>query len=295
MHQAAWVIVSNRFSGKGRASARSAKLRELLEGFSHQVLEVNEETLEASQSSLREALSTHSPRGVLIVGGDGLVNSVVTLLHESQKNFPVVVVPEGTGNDFARTCGTFSLSDSEILDLIITREPERLDLLLINGRPCVEIAATGFDANVNRRANALKWMRGKTKYVIAMIQELSQLKPTRYRMYLDGTEEAFDAIFVAIANSASYGGGMRISPDSLPDDGVVEIAVLQPVGRFELLRVFPRVFSGTHVNHPKFRRYSGKQGRLEAQTSVFADGEDFGSLPIDFEVLPKALSVWCMK
>ena len=114
-------------------------------------------------------------------------------------------------------------------------------------------------------------------------------------MYLDGTEETFDAIFVAIANSASYGGGMRISPDSLPDDGVVEIAVLQPVGRLELLKVFPRVFSGTHVNHPKFRRYSGMKGRLEAQTSVFADGEDFGILPIDFEVLPKALSVWRMK
>ncbi|MFM7463684.1 MAG: diacylglycerol kinase, partial [Actinomycetota bacterium] len=75
-------------------------------------------------------------------------------------------------------------------------------------------------------------------------------------------------------------------------DGVIEVAVLEQVARFELLRVFPKVFSGTHVNHPRFKVYRGAEGRLEAETSVYADGEDFGTLPIDFRVLPNAIKVW---
>lgn len=292
MEQAVWVIVSNPVSGKGRALDRSKRLKNSLEKKGLVVVEVNTNSLEENFLSLTRAISTHSPNGVLIVGGDGLVNNVVNHLYNLNVEIPFAVVPEGTGNDFARTSGTYGLSDGEILNLILGQEPRAMDLLLVNGRVCVQIAATGFDAQVNRRANSLKWLRGKGKYVLAMLQEISRLKKIGYRMVLDGREQVFDAIFVALANSPSYGGGMRISPDSKPNDGIVEIAILHPVNRLELLRVFPLVFSGKHVNHKKFRRYSASTGRLEAQTSVYADGEDFGELPIDFQVLPEAIKVW---
>ena len=292
MERAVWVIVSNPVSGKGKALNRSKNLKSSLEKKGLVAVEVNANSLEENLLSLTQAISTHSPKGVLIVGGDGLVNNVVNHLHDLKIEIPFAVVPEGTGNDFARTCGTYGLEDDEILDLVLGLEPRAMDLLLVNGRVCVQIAATGFDAQVNRRANSLKWLRGKGKYVLAMLQEISRLKKTSYRIVLDGREQLFDAIFVALANSPSYGGGMRISPDSKPNDGIAEIAILLPVKRLELLRVFPLVFSGKHVNHPKFRRYSASTGRLEAQTSVYADGEDFGELPIDFQVLPEAIKVW---
>lgn len=287
-----WIIVANRYSGKGRAPSRSANLRRILEYNGDLVFEVNETDRDSSLSLLLRAIESRLPDGLLVVGGDGLVNDVVNVLHRAFDQIPMVVVPEGTGNDFARTCATYGLSDEEIVHLIQNREPHQLDLLRINGRVCVEIAATGFDAEVNRRANSFKRVRGKIKYVIAMIQEISRMKPIRYRLSMDGEQSNFEAIFVAVANSSSYGGGMRISPNSRPDDGLVEVAFLHPVGRVELLRVFPRVFSGSHINHPKFRILQGRSGRLEADTSVFADGEDFGKLPVAFEVVAGALKAW---
>jgi len=292
MNDNPWIIVSNRFSGRGRAGARSSNLNEKIKARGHFATEVSGNTLESCLVELRANLVSNSPRGILIVGGDGLVNAVVSEVHKAAGNTPILVVAEGTGNDFSRTCGTFGLSDDGLVDLICRKDPHRLDLLLINERPCVEIAATGFDANVNRRANAMRRVRGKLKYVVAMFQELIRLKAISYRLILDGNEMTFNALFVAVANSASYGGGMRISPNSAPDDGVIEVAVLEPVSRFELLRVFPRVFSGTHIDHARFKVYRGVEGRLEAETSVYADGEDFGTLPIDFRVLPNAIRVW---
>lgn len=292
MSDNSWIIVSNRFSGRGRAGVRSSSLKEKLQARGHFATEVNGSTLEGCLVDLRANLVINSPRGILIVGGDGLVNAVVSEVHKVAVDTPILVVAEGTGNDFSRTCGTFGLSDDDLVDLICKRDPHRLDLLLINERPCVEIAATGFDANVNRRANAMRRVKGKLKYVVAMLQELIRLKAISYRLILDGNERTFEALFVAVANSASYGGGMRISPNSSPHDGLIEVAVLEPVTRLELLRVFPRVFSGTHINHPSFKVYRGVEGRLEAETSVYADGEDFGTLPIDFRVFPNAIKVW---
>ena len=99
-------------------------------------------------------------------------------------------------------------------------------------------------------------------------------------------------MLVAVANGPAFGGGMRVAPHASYDDGFLDIVILHRVSRAEFLRVFPRVFRGTHVTHPQVQILRGRHVRLEARGIVTqADGERFEPLPLDLEVVPGALTV----
>ncbi|MEO7068991.1 MAG: sphingosine kinase, partial [Nostocoides sp.] len=100
------------------------------------------------------------------------------------------------------------------------------------------------------------------------------------------------AMLVAVGNGPAYGGGMRVTPDARFDDGLLDVLILHEIGMVEFLRVFPKVFSGTHVSHPSVEVIRGRSVRLEAEGIVaYADGERFAPLPLTCEVVPGAATV----
>ena len=113
------------------------------------------------------------------------------------------------------------------------------------------VLSAGFDAIVNERANRMRWPRGRSRYNLALLLELAVLNPIRYRLVLDDVETVTDALLVAVANNTSFGGGMLITPDARLDDGLLDVFVVQPMSRIAFLRIFPRVFKGTHVTDPR--------------------------------------------
>jgi diacylglycerol kinase (ATP) len=152
--------------------------------------------------------------------------------------------------------------------------------------------SAGFDAIVNERANAMRRPRGKSRYIIALLIELLRLHPIRYRLVFDGEELVTDALLVSAGNNVSIGGGMKVTPNAQVDDGVLDIMVVQPLSRLAFLRIFPRVFAGTHLSDPRVAIHRARTLRIEADGVVaYADGERFGPLPIDLEVSPGALRV----
>jgi diacylglycerol kinase (ATP) len=109
---------------------------------------------------------------------------------------------------------------------------------------------------------------------------------------VDGDRQETEAMLVAVANGPAFGGGMRLAPDASYDDGLLDVVILHRVSRAEFLRVFPQVFKGTHVTHPRVQVLRGRTVRLEAPHIVTqADGERFEPLPLDLEVVPGALTV----
>jgi len=97
---------------------------------------------------------------------------------------------------------------------------------------------------------------------------------------------------VAVANGPTYGGGMKILPEANRRDGELDLLLLKPVSKIELLRVFPRVFKGTHVTHPAVEIFRSKKIALRAKALAYADGEYISSLPIEISIAPKALRTW---
>ena len=118
------------------------------------------------------------------------------------------------------------------------------------GRWFVGVLGAGFDAIVNERANRWRWPRGRAKYVAAMLRELPVFRPRAYTIDLDGEVWSTAAMLVAVGNGPSYGGGMRVTPDARLDDGLLDVMVVEPISRAEFVRIFPKVYAGTHVDHP---------------------------------------------
>jgi len=156
----------------------------------------------------------------------------------------------------------------------------------------VGVLCGGFDAVVNERANAWSWPRGRMRYNLAIARELPVFRPLPYEIELDGETWRTEAVLVAVGNGTSYGGGMRITPDASLDDGLVDVLVAGPMSKAALVRVYPRVFDGSHVRHPGVTIRRARRVRLStAGVVAYADGERFGRLPVELEVVPGALRV----
>jgi diacylglycerol kinase (ATP) len=152
------------------------------------------------------------------------------------------------------------------------------------------VLASGFDSRVNDRGNRMSWPRGRLRYDVAMLAELATLRTIPYRIRLDdGPWRKLDATLVAVGNGSHYGGGMRICPGARLDDGLFDLTVVGECSRTTLVRVFPRVYRGSHLSHPAVTVYRAAKVEIEAPgVTGYADGEALGPLPLTAECVPGA-------
>jgi diacylglycerol kinase (ATP) len=263
------------------------------------------------------------PDALVVVGGDGMVSLGTALVASTR--ISLGIIPCGTGNDLARGLG-LPLRDVsaaiEVLCAALETGPRVIDAVTMVSRDVSaevsgyvggdvsagasgDVAVTvtpkrwfagvlsaGFDAAVNERANLLRYPRGRSRYVIALLVELVRLTPREYTIQLDGVEFVTKAVLVSVGNNVSIGGGMRVTPNALLDDGLLDVLVVTPLSRLAFLRIFPRVFAGTHLTDARVTVHSARHVRVESQGVVaYADGERVGELPVDMEVQPGALRV----
>ena len=289
-----WLLVINPLAGKGKALTLVNDFSTLLRQADLKFTIIHEDSSAKTIDQLKLSLLTNKYSRVIAVGGDGLVNLCLQLL--AQTGLPLGVIPSGTGNDFARAIGVNSMGTAEIFDLYLNSTPIKIDLGKIeynySNKWFVQVLSTGFDAEVNLRANEIKWPRGKSKYTIATIRTLARFKPIEYRIEVDSQVLDRPAMLLTIANGQTYGGGMRICPGASNSDGIFDILVVRPVSRFVLLTIFPKVFKGNHIPHKKIDTYRGKVVKISANTTSYADGEFVSQLPITVSNVPKALSTW---
>jgi diacylglycerol kinase (ATP) len=156
------------------------------------------------------------------------------------------------------------------------------------------VAGAGFDSEATRWANGVSWLSGRALYTVAVLRTLATFSPLEFQLSVDGQPPlGYPAWLLAVANSTSYGGGMRIAPRARLDDGHLDVTVVGPLSRLELLRAFPKVFRGTHLANPRVDALTARHVRIECETAVdcYADGERCGPLPVDIECVPEALRV----
>lgn len=228
---------------------------------------------------------------LVVVGGDGMVHLGLQAVCGSQ--IPLGVVPAGTGNDLARALGVPLRDPWAAAQLVVVGNLRTIDAGRSEGQWFAGVVAAGFDAKVNDRVNRMRWPRGPRRYDLATLAELGVFRPIQYAMELDGVATTFEAMLVAVGNIPSYGGGLYITPEADPTDGLFDVLVVAPVSKTTLVRVFPRVRRGTHLSHPAVSVRRACQVRLEAAgVTAYVDGERLGPLPRTFEVVPHALHVF---
>ena len=159
--------------------------------------------------------------------------------------------------------------------------------------PFACVLSAGFDALVNERANQIRFPKGRHRYTVALLIELAKLRPITYTLTIDGVEETGSYLLVAVANSQSFGGGMKVTPEASLVDGKLDVFTLDPLSRLAFLRIYPRVFKGLHVTDPRVHIRQARSVTVASEGVVaYADGERLEPLPLEVSVEPGRLAIY---
>lgn len=293
-------VVINPAAAGGRARGIGERVLAGLRGAGVPVENLSARTGELALKRAQEAAETLSR--LVVVGGDGVVHLGVNAVAGTP--VPLGIVACGSGNDLARALGLPVHQVEASLKVVIdgvARAPRVVDAMRVSHGLGQEwtlgVVSVGIDAAVNARANGYRWPGGTARYVRALAGELGRFRPYGYRVVVDGVAREFAGTLVAVANTSMIGGGMRIAPQARIDDGLLDVVIAAEVTRGQLLRVFPRVYGGTHLSHPAVSLVRGRQVRIEHLASgpmppeAYGDGERLGPVPMTVEVVPGAVRV----
>ncbi len=232
----------------------------------------------------------------VVVGGDGVIRLALQVLAHS--GIPLGIIPAGTGNDHAREYAIPTGDPAAAVDVIAAGKTETVDLGHIRGADGSStwfgtVAATGFDSLVSDRGNRMRWPHGRMRYNLAIVAELSKLRPLPFRLVFDGEREVVtDLTLAAFGNTRSYGGGMLICPDADHADGLLDVTMVRAGSRTQLIRLFPTVFKGTHIDLDQVSTDRARTITVESPgINAYADGDFACPLPAEISAVPGALKI----
>jgi diacylglycerol kinase (ATP) len=261
---------------------------------------------------------------VLLFGGDGTIHRHLGQLV--RLGLPVLIVPSGSGNDFARSIGLPRVKDSleswkrfcagvgnvRAIDLGVIASDQVAGGAAAPRSPryfcCV--ANVGLDSEVARRANLLpRWLRSRGGYVMSLLPAIFRFDAVTTKIFTSSQSSSSQGlprdsddwilrsdqptILAAFANTPTYGGGMKIAPKATMDDGLLDVCVVADLDPFKLFCMFPTVYGGGHVKLPEVSYFQAQRVRVETERplDVYADGEFVCQTPVDITMHGRAMRV----
>jgi diacylglycerol kinase (ATP) len=296
-------LLINPVAAGGRARAAGRHVARLLSVAGLSTVDVSgpdARTAKARALAIRNDLTA-----LVVVGGDGTVSLGAEIVAGSPVRLGLV--PCGSGNDIARGLGIpIDRPDDAVRHMLhaLSRPAVQIDAIQISSLPearvphlslSVGTVNLGFDALVNARANR-SGAGSRHRYVSAVVRELASFRALPYWIEVeDGPREEFDAAIVALGNGQYIGSGMRLIPSARVDDGLIDMATVDAMSRARLMRLFPRVFTGSHTGLDEFKVRTLRSVTVGLRSTrrllAYADGEARAELPLRFDLLPGAVRV----
>jgi diacylglycerol kinase (ATP) len=300
-----WFTIINPNAGNGKGKKDWNRISGLLEN--EKILIRSEFTCRKGDASefTREAIRSGF-RKIIIVGGDGTLNEVVngifTQDHCPSREISIGLIPVGTGNDWGRMFGIPLVYEGAV-NVLKENKTMLHDIGVItyysgnekHKRYFINIAGIGFEAMVVRKTNRQK-DKGRSNsaiYFYNLLSSLISFKKSNADIIIDGRKVTSRIFSINVGNGRYCGGGMRQTPDALPDDGFLDITVIKEMGRIEIIRSLKLLYDGTILSHPKVDGYRAKNVRVETESVLYAeaDGESLGHTPVEFSIVPAGINI----
>lgn len=246
-------------------------------------------------------------RNIIVVGGDGTLNEVVngifTQTRVPSNEITLAMIPVGTGNDWCRmfnipndykqavkliTQHKIFVQDTGTIKYISTEGDEKT-------RYFINMAGMGFDALVAKKTNRQKDL-GKSNplsYVVNILSSLFLYTSTKVTILLDNEKIASDIFSMSVGICQYNGGGMKQAPQALPDDGLFDLTLIKPIGKFKIIRNIIKLFDGSFTRLPEVSTYRSSKIIIHSDPPMYleADGESLGHTPFVYNILPQTLNV----
>ena len=235
--------------------------------------------------------------GVLACGGDGTLHEVINgvMGHPLASEVTVGIIPAGRCNDFVAAMDLPKTADG-VAHLIAAGRSRQIDLGAVGHRYFATVATLGFDSAVSQYVadgHVPRFLSGTPSYLYAIFLQILRYRDAMVHLEGEDFEYSGRIFLAATANTAQYGGNMKIAPGAVADDGALDVCLVQSVSRWEVVKMVPRVFSGGHLSNPAVSMHRVMRLKVEAEAPmpIWADGERVAETPAEISVVPKALNL----
>lgn len=291
-----WAIIANPASGRGRARRLAPDVSQALSAAGVQATVAWTEARGHGEQLAREAIAQGATR-LVACGGDGTVHEVVNALmdQDAARRPALMVLPVGRCNDLA-TALQIPKPLKSPGESLLRATPRPIDVARVGGRYFTTVATLGFDSAVAEyvdRRRQPSFLKGTAAYVYSVFVHLMRYRDVSVRLKGDFGLFQGSLFMMATGNTHTYGGYLKITPDALVDDGLLDVCLVPSISRWKVLRVLPQVFSGRHVSHPVVSMHRTRRLEIEADEPLWlwADGEPLCQTPATIDLMPGALCV----
>lgn len=298
-----WLIIVNPNAGNGKGKEDwdtiSGLLKEKGIPYSYKLTERKGHATELAALAIEEGF-----RKIISVGGDGTLNEIVNGVFSNNicptTDVSLAIIPVGTGNDWGRMFGIPS-DYKKAIDIISENKQLVHDVGVItyhNGqekktRYFINIAGLGFESVVVKKTNDQKdkGRNGKLIYFYNLLTSLLSYKNTKAEITVDGKKVTADVFSINVGNGRYCGGGMRQTPKALPDDGLLDLTIINGMGKLEIIRNLKILYDGSILDHPKINGFRCKNINVTSNSIIYteADGESLGHTPVEFTIIPSGI------
>ena len=274
-------LIYNLAAGRGRTRRRIGDVQRFLNARGAS-LDVHASTSPADLTNIAAESSRDGYDRVVVCGGDGTVN--LALREFDLERGTMGIIPLGSGDDFAHV-NKLPHDVKNACDVVVDGRVREVDIAVANGVRYAGVAGLGFDSEVAAYANRnAKLLRGSAVYLYAILRVLPRFTPHSVRLRIDQSQRTEEVMFAVVGNSHRYGGGIKIVPEALIDDGVLDYCIVHKTSRFQLLKTLPRAYNGSHVRSTFVETGRGQNFFFESERpmEVYADGELVTRTPVKF-------------
>ena len=283
-------LIINPHASRGKAAKKAAKVIKILEEKNVEFV-AHYTTRPKEATEIAKKLSDEGATDIIALGGDGTVNEVLNGMNP--ETVRLGIIPTGTGNDFV-AAAKIPTDVKKALDIILNGEAKNTDYMVCGGIRGINAIGTGIDVDVLKRYAKAKVFKGKIAYIFALISALIHFRFYKFKVIKGDEKEDKTALIACVGNGFRIGGGIKMCPKAVIDDGLLDFVVVNELKKSRIPLAFVKLMKGKILEQDftVMERVDRVKIEFEQPSTVQIDGELYENLDFDLSLVKGGVKVY---